>query len=107
MINSIEMEQLKLKFEILAPAGSDCTAPYKVTLNRQCTLQELIDCILADYSGMWGDVGVGGWPFDGRKAEYRYGKIIESNLTEADLNSTIKSIKASCGWSRVNYYVEI
>lgn len=101
------MEQLKLKFEDLAPAGSDCTAPYKVTPNRQCTLQELIDCILTDRSDEWGDVGVGGWPFDGRKAEYRYGKLIESNLTEADLNSPIKSIKASGGWSFMNYYIEI
>lgn len=98
--------ELKLTFDQIRPEGSDCTAPYKVIPNRQCTLQELIDHVLANRPHEWGYVGIGGWPCS-RRAEYRWGKLLNSDLTNAELKSPIKTIEAQGGWSRMDYFVEI
>ena len=97
--------ELKLKFKKLREAGGDDCAPYEVLLNRECTLRELVDCIIK-YEGEWGGVAIGGW-LDEQKIEYRYGKIIKNEFTEDELNSIVATIGAYGAWTYTNYWVSL
>lgn len=93
--------ELKISFKQLRPAGGDCCAPYKVLLNRECTLRELVDCILKN-EREWGSVRIGD-----RKAEYRYGRILSNEFSESELESTIATVRAGGGWSFMDYVVRL
>lgn len=97
--------ELKLKFKQLCDAGGDACAPYEVILSKESTLRELVDCILKD-EREWGGIKIGGW-LDADKLEYRYGKIIRNDFTEAELNSTVATVGAYGGWSYTNYWVSL
>lgn len=97
--------ELKISFKQLRPAGGDCCAPYEVILNRECTLREFVDCIIKN-EREWGFVRVESW-FDGNELEYRYGKILRSEFTDAELQSTIKTVVSNGGWSCMDYVVRL
>lgn len=97
--------ELKISFKQLRPAGGDCCAPYEVLLNRECTLRELVDCILQN-DREWGFVRIGSC-FDGNELEYRYGKILSSEFTDAEWQSTIETVRSDGGWSRMDYGVRL
>ena len=97
--------ELKLKFKQLRAAGGDACAPYEVLLNRECTLRELVDCIIKD-EREWGGVAIGGW-LDEQKIEYRYGKIIKNEFTEDELNSIVATVGAYGGWTHTDYWVSL
>lgn len=97
--------ELKLKFKQLRDAGGDACAPYEVLLNRECTLRELVDCILLD-DQEWGYVRIGAW-LDSKKLEYRYGKILSSEFTESEMQSTIETVRSNGGWTRMDYMVKL
>lgn len=97
--------ELKLKFKQLREAGGDACAPYEVLLNRECTLRELVDCIIKD-EREWGYVRIGAW-LGGKKLEYRYGKILSSEFTESELQSTIETVRSNGGWTRMDYMVKL
>lgn len=97
--------ELKLKFKQLRDAGGDACAPYEVLLNRECTLRELVDCIIND-EREWGGVAIGGW-LDKQKIEYRNGKIIKNEFTEDELNSIVATVCAYGGWTNTDYWVSL
>lgn len=93
--------ELKISFKQLRPAGGDCCAPYEVLLNRECTLRELVDCIIKN-EREWGYV-----MFGDRKAEYRYGRILSNEFSESELESTIATVRSNGGWSCMDYVVRL
>ena len=97
--------ELTLKFKQLREAGGDACAPYEVLLSKECTLRELVDCILKD-EREWGFVRIGSW-FDGNALEYRYGKILSSEFTDAEWQSIIATVRSNGGWSCMNYVVKL
>lgn len=97
--------ELKISFKQLRPAGGDCCAPYDVLLNRECTLREFVDCVLKN-DREWGFVRLGSC-FEGNELEYRSGKILRSEFTDAELESTIETVISNGGWTRMDYVVRL
>lgn len=87
-----------------ARAGSDCTAPYSIVLEKEYTVEEFINAALHEYDNEWGYFGV----FDGKsvfgnpECEYSNGSVLNT-LPDDILRSKIVSVKASGGWSRMDY----
>jgi hypothetical protein len=97
--------ELEMTFKLLRPAGGDCCAPYEILLNRECTLRELVDCILKNDRD-WGYITICG-RVDDKKVEYRYGKNLKNEFTENELNSILLSVGSYGGWSRMDYVVKL
>lgn len=98
---------IKLQFTKISPTSSDCTAMYKVEPSGECTVQELIDSILTRKE--WGNIGIKGdepWysPCE-ISVKYKYGEILESNLSTEDLSKVVKSVEGHGGWSYMSYKI--
>lgn len=92
------------------PTAGDCTAGYKVTLEKECTLQEFIDAILTN-KREWGYIKVAkrdcAW-YNYPGFSYRYGEISgEPNLPEEVYGYKVKSVTANGGWSNMDYIVTL
>lgn len=92
------------------PTAGDCTAGYRVDLDKDYTLQEFIDAVLSN-KGEWGYINVAkrdcAW-YNFPGFSYRYGEITgEPNLPEKVYNYKVKSVSASGGWSRMDYIVSL
>lgn len=99
---------LRLTFNQTAPAGGDATAPYSVSLNRECTLGEFIDCVLKREE--WGYIGIKSRKdifFGSPKCEYKYDKIVSTEFTDAYLARKVKTVFASGGWTRMDYILTL
>lgn len=99
------MEKLEIIREGYGPVSGDCTQRFRIKLNRGCTLGEFIRAVLATYAGEWGYIEV---PMRGL-CKYRRGKIEGSSFGFLELESEINpdTIKASGGWSAMDYRVEL
>ena len=88
------------------PQRSDCTGPYYITLLRECTVREFINEWLKNKSE-WGYFGIkpktGSTIFGDPCCEYRYGEIITAPLPEDILDSKIKSVSGSGGWTNSDF----
>lgn len=92
------------------PTAGDCTAGYKVTLDKEYTLQEFIDAVLTN-KGEWGYINVAkgdcAW-YNYPRFSYRYGEVYgEPNLPEEVYGYKVKSVTASGGWSAMDYIVTL
>lgn len=85
-----------MKFKQTHPTSGDETAPYDVILSHNYTFGELVNEILT--RNEWGYIEFGGGKF-----EYRYTKC--DNIPEELLTEPIKTVKASGGWSRMDYRI--
>lgn len=107
-----------LKFKDYGPVGGDCTGPVYFELVGNPTVKELADSIISD-DKEWGYIGIydnaaspNGFVslFGNPHIEYRYGQYvdenynpIEFNFPEKIANSLVKEVKASGGWSRMDW----
>lgn len=86
----------------------DCTAPYKVILDREYTVKEFISEVLL-IKGEWGYIGIKSkdnpWLGDPH-CEYRYGKLLV-NLPDDAMEKKVVSVKADGGWSRMDYLITV
>lgn len=78
--------------------GGDCTAPYDVEDYHEI-VADFVGEVLG-FKGEWGFVHV-----DCYRYEYRYGELINAIPAEI-LSKRIKSVKASGGWSRMDYHIK-
>lgn len=92
--------------------GGDCTAPYDVMLDKPYTVGEFIKEVLTTHSNEWGEFFVrrkGRGYFDRMaRAKYRYGEMKNCNgekteIPEEFASLFIKEVKASGGWSAMDY----
>ena len=94
--------------------GGDCTRPHDVTLCKAFTVEELIRTIAegVDEYGRteWGYIGIydeGYYPFTDERCEYRDGKVIANNIPDEMLHKPVISVRASGGWSRMDYCLTV
>lgn len=94
------------------PTRGDCTAGYRVDLDKEYTLQEFIDAVLTNKKkDEWGGIKIAkrdcAWyryPCIG----YRYGKITsEPNLPENVYGYKVKTVSASGGWTAMDYIITL
>lgn len=97
------MEKLEIIREGYGPVSGDCTQRFRITLNRNCTLEEFIRAVLE--KNEWGYITI---PMCG-ECEYRGNKVLRSTFGVSALESEINpmNITASGGWSRMDYRVEL
>ena len=95
------------------PEGGDCTRPYHVTLHKDFTVEELIRMIKDSVNGYgqkeWGciDIYKDIPPFRDGRCEYRHGEIISNDIPKEILNKKVISVRASGGYSRMDYMVKV
>lgn len=92
---------MKLNFFPITPMGSDCTQAFRVELDGEYTVGDLINHVLTIRKDEWGEFEV-----DRLSIEYRHGKIVNGD----EIIPHVKDIKinkliASGGWSRMDYIV--
>lgn len=95
-------------FELIRIGGpySDCTSSYDVKFDKPYTVEEFINEVISD-KREWGHIGiyspdsVFGYP----RCEYRYGEILESSFDEEFLQLEINNVRASGGWSCMDYVI--
>lgn len=81
-------------------AGSDCTAPYDIKLNRDCTVEEFIETVLKEYKDEWGSFNI----VNGAKSEYKNGVLIDE-IPKEILSKNIKVVKGVGGWTCMDYQI--
>lgn len=92
-----------LKFIQTHPPGSDCTAPYDVILDKPYTVGEFINEVLTTRSNEWGSFHLTYYTM----MDYDRGKIIKNNIPDECMSMRIKEVKASGGWSAMDYYIKL
>lgn len=85
------------------PTGSDCTVPYDVILDKSYTVGEFIKEVLTTRTNEWGSIHITYYI----RLEYRYGEIIKNDIPQEVMPMRIKSVKASGGWSAMDYNLAI
>lgn len=99
-------------FELIrnTPMGEDCSVGYCVNLDKEYTLQEFIDTVLA-IKDKWGNIKIvkrGCAWYNYPTIRYRYGEItIEPNLPEKVYSYKVKSVSARGDWSTMDYIVTL
>ena len=85
----------------------DETAGYAVELTKKYTVKEFVNEVLEN-DREWGYIGIscGGAIFGSPNCEFRNGKL-ESSLPDDVMNKEISGVKASGGWSRMDYLLEL
>ena len=88
---------------------SDCMSDYDIELDKSYTVGEFIETVLKEKPKEWGYIGIykKGKIFGDPVCEYRYEKLITEPLPEEFLIQDIKEIKASGGWSRMDYLIKL
>lgn len=96
------------KFKKTAGPFGDCTSRYDVILDKDYTVGEFIETVLREEPKEWGYIGIYKKYeiFGDPVCEYRYGKLITDTLPEEYLKREINEIKASGGWSRMDYEIK-
>ena len=92
------------------PTAGDCTAGYIVTLDKEYTLREFIEAVLAN-KRRWGYISIAkrdcAW-YDYPAFSYRCGEIAGGrDLPEEVYRYKVKSATAGGGWSRMDYIVTL
>lgn len=92
---------MKLNFFPITPMGSDCTQAFRVELDGEYTVGDLIDYALTIRKDEWGEFEV-----DHCRIEYRHGKIVNGEEIIPHVKDVkINKLIASGGWSRMDYIV--
>ena len=85
----------------------DETAGYAVELTKEYTVQEFVNEVVSN-KREWGYIGIscGRATFGNPNCEYKLGKLL-SELPSEIMTKKIASAKASGGWSRMDYLLEL
>lgn len=99
---------MRLTLRAQGPGGSDSTAPYSVEMSDECTVQEFVECVLKQFPGEWGYIGIrDGSIFGNPNIEYAKGEIITENRLRKTEGETVIRASAHGGWSRMDYLLTI
>ena len=86
----------------VTPTGGDCTAGYRVDLDKEYTVSEFIEEVLQRFSNEWGYFCIKNLF---TRIEYRSGKLIENMIEGNVLSAKIVSVTANGGWSSMDYNI--
>ena len=93
---------IEMIFEQTAPTGGDCTAPYDVYVNPNCTVEQFINAVLARRER--GYIDVKGFGF----IEYSGNRITNNQMDPNALHREVAGpIKAGGGWSQMSYSLRV
>ena len=92
---------IKMRFVQTAPTGGDCTAPYDVYVDQDCTVKQFIDAVLTNKE--WGRIYVDRFGV----VEYSQNEIINNDLDEHVMSLLVGRIYAAGGWSNMDYHLEL
>lgn len=88
-----------VKYRRTNKTGGDETAPYDVIFDREYTVREFIEYILT--RNEWGNIRF----IDGSSYDYRK-TLLLCPVPDRYMEMRIASVKASGGWSRMDYLIE-
>ena len=99
-----------MKFNHVAGPFGDCTSRYNV-IDFPQTVREFVYEVLKDPKE-WGYIGIRNSDlpfkvFGNPNIEYAYGKLKAENFSDEWLNRKIVSVRASGGWSRMDYLLDL
>jgi len=105
----------RLRFTQNGPKAGDCTASYKVDIDKECRdLTVFIRTVLEENPNEWGRIYLmetGQSRFEVPFIEYRNGELISTPEDTSFKTRPIECVTASGGWSRmwsrVDYYVRL
>ena len=105
------------KFIEKGPERGDCTAPYKIELDKKYTVLTFIQEVLRNKPNEWGYIGIKSHDPDGLffgkpRIEYRGGEVLggieNMPIYFVELLTTnVKSASADGGWTRMDYLLEV
>lgn len=105
------------KFVEKGPERGDCTAPYKIELDRDYTVLTFIQTVLRERKKDWGFIGIKSSEPDGLffgkpRCAYRDGEVVSGvemlPITFLELlTAKVKNVAADGGWSRMDYLLEV
>ena len=86
------------------PAGSDCTAPYYITIDKPKTVREFINEWLMNHPKEWGRFAIYKKGTIGEPAcEYKYGEIVGEEIPTEYLDAEIEKVTGYGGWTLSNF----
>ena len=96
----------KLNFERTGGPYSDETSSYNVIVPEGMILEEFIKAVLDEKPKEWGEIHLGwGGPI---LIEYKHGNLFNpSKEVSENLHKEVVAVKASGGWSLMNYYLTL
>lgn len=101
-------------FNLIHTGGpyGDCCFTYDVELNREYTVGEFIRTVLREKPNEWGYIGIKKEfdryaVFGDPNCEYSHGQVKRTNFSYEDLQQKIDFVKASGGWSRMDYKIRV
>lgn len=90
---------------ISGPTAGDCTAPYSVQLDKEYTVEELVNAIITNRSDEWGSIKLGSI-IGPHICSYRHG-VITSPIPDEYKGAMIANISAHGGWSNMDYAITV
>ena len=87
------------------PEAGDCTAPYDVIFNRECTVREFVDEVLKKKE--WGIIFIGSRYSGSPRISYSGDKLKSSAFPDDILDKTIQSATSRGGWTNMDYILHI
>ena len=88
-----------MKFIQTHGMGGDCTAPYDIEDYKEI-VADFVGEVLNKYKGEWGYFEINYTHY-----EFRYGELL-NDIPSNILSKRIASVKASGGYSRMDYYIK-
>lgn len=94
-----------IKFKENTPKSRDGTCGYDVELDMEYTLEEFLNTIWAERKGDWGEIVVKKTMFD--ETRFRYTDEWKTIPICLNKNDKVKEVRASGGWSNMNYIIVV
>lgn len=92
------------ELRVSGPESGDCTVPYDVIFDRECTVREFINEVLMQKE--WGFISICNY-YNGNCIHYDKDAIVSGKFDTDLLESKIKKATASGGWTRMDYWIDI
>lgn len=97
-----------IKFKQVSKVYGDCTADYKVILDKQYTVREFVSFVLSQ-KDEWGAIQIydpdKSW-LDYDEYEYRYGNL-NDDIPNEIMEKKIISVSAHGGWTAMDYVLKL
>lgn len=98
-----------IQFIQISEEFGDCSANYKVSLDKPHTVSEFINLVLIERKGEWGEFEIYNpnvsW-LEYERYEYHHG-ILNNEIPKDLLEKKIINITAHGGWTRMDYLLKL
>lgn len=96
-----------MRFTVAGETRGNGTTPYMVTDYEARTVREFVNEVLESRPNEWGEISVvDGQCINNPSYEYKHGRLM-GEFQKSILNREIDEVKASGGWSRMDYIIVV